>query len=391
MKKALLLLATAAAAFAGEPVLSDEKLELLQLKREKIREDISLQERNWISPLRLSLGINRNKNATFMESETRSAGVDWSQDLFRSGGIGYSIDQAKALGMSKLLGVDREESEYLKQAYTLYAQCERDRLKYKQNKLTLHNRDLDLFIVTAKYKTGSADISELNRATIDRDTARTAVIGSKNLLRNEEYALKKLLGTAQINPDALASIPLVSKEEYLAQHLELLQYEAQDKSDEAAAKIVRSSYLPKLTINGSYGYTDYQGDWVGYSGDNYNYGATLSMPLDINTRAQMQSSRLQLLQTRTARLDRAQELGQEYDMRFFTIADYEERIGVAQEMLRIYEELYAFTQPQVTTGAKTVYELESLGNSVKIQEFEKEIQTHNILIEKIALYFDTKQ
>ncbi|MBE0498010.1 MAG: TolC family protein [Campylobacterales bacterium] len=391
MKKALLLAVCAAAVFAGESVLSDEKQELLQLKREKIREDITLQKREWVSPLRLSLSINRNKSATFQESETKSAGVDWSQDLFRSGGIGYSIDQAKALGMSRLLGVDREEAEYLKQAYTLYAQCERDRLKLRQNELTLHNRDLDLFIITAKYKAGSADISELNRATIDRDTARTALIASKNVLRNEEYGLKKLLGEAQIDPDTLSSIPLISKEEYLKQHLELLQYEAQDRSDEAGAKIVRSAYLPKLTFNGSYGYTDYQSERIEYAGNNYNYGATLSMPLDINTKAQMLSSRLQLLQTRTARLDRSQELEQEYAMRFFTIADYEERIGVAQEMLVIYQELYSFTQQQVTTGAKTVYELESLGNSVQIQELEKEIQTHNILIEKISLYFDTKQ
>lgn len=391
MKKALLLATCAAVAFGGEPLLSDEKQELLQLKREKIREDILLQKREWVSPLRLSLGVNRNKSATFMESETKSAGVDWSQDLFRSGGIGYSIDRAKALGMSQLLGIDREEAEYLKQAYTLYAQSERDRLKHKQNELTLHNRDLDLFIITAKYKAGSADISELNRATIDRDTARTALIASKNILRNEEYSLKKLLGTAKIDPNDLSNIPLISKEEYLAQHLELLQYEAQERSDEAGAKIVRSSYLPKLTFNGSYGYTDYQSDQIEYSGDNYNYGATLSMPLDINTNAQMLSSRLQLLQTRTAKRDRAQELEQEYEMRFFTIADYEERIGVAQEMLMIYQELYTFTQQQVATGAKTVYELESLGNSVQIQQLEKEIQANNILIEKIALYFDTEQ
>ncbi len=384
-------MACAAAVFAGEPVLSDKKQELLQLKREKIREDILLQKRDWVSPLRFSLSINRNKNATFMESETRSAGVDWSQDLFRSGGIGYSIEQAKALGMSNLLGIDKEEAEYLKQAYTLYTQIGRDRLKHRQNELTLHNRDLDLFIITAKYKAGSADISELNRATIDRDTARTALIVSKNTLRNEEYALKKLLATAQIDPVDIKNIPLVTKEEYLAQNLELLQYAAQDRSDEAGAKIVRSSYLPKLTFNGSYGYTDYQGDRIEYKGNNYNYGAVLSIPLDINTNAQMQSSRLQLLQTRTAKVDRAQELEQEYDMRFFTIADYEERIVVAQEMLTIYQELYTFTKQQVQTGAKSVYELESLGNSVEIQRLEKEIQTNNILIEKIALYFDTKQ
>lgn len=60
-------------------------------------------------------------------------------------------------------------------------------------------------------------------------------------------------------------------------------------------------------------------------------------------------------------------------------------------MLGIYQELYSFTQNQVKAGFKSKFALESLGNSVEIQKLKKELQTYNILIEKIALYFDTKQ
>ena len=78
-------------------------------------------------------------------------------------------------------------------------------------------------------------------------------------------------------------------------------------------------------------------------------------------------------------------------MRYDTIADYEEKIGVAEEMITMYDDLYRFTQNQYKAGFKSEYDLESLGNSVKIQKIEKEIQGYNIIIEKIALYFDTKQ
>jgi outer membrane protein len=391
MKKLMAIILLAGALFGNDLPLSQEKSELLKLKRQKFREDIDRGKTSWISPLNLSFSINKSKDATDAESKIKNAGLELNQDLFRSGGIYYTIEQAKASGETNLLGVDREEASYLKQIYTLKAQVERDLLRSRQNELTLKNRDIDLFIIKEKYKVGNADISELNRATIDRDSARTELIVIKNTLRNEVFGLKKLVGNEKADAVILPDIPLVSSAEYLQNHLELLQYEAKDKSDEAGWKLTRSSYLPRFTVNGSLGYSEYEGDIIKYSGDTYRYGAMLSMPLDINTRATVESGRLQYLQTKTAQLDRRLELEQEYEMRFNTIADYEEKIGVADEMIAMYDDLYRFTDNQVKAGFKSAYDLESLGNSVAIQKLEKEIQGYNIIIEKISLYFDTKQ
>ena len=391
MKRAMMLMLCIGALLAKDLPLSEQKTELLKLKRQKIEEDADIQKRSWVSPLIFSLSSSRSKDTSDMQSETNSAGLEWSQDLFRSGGIYYTIEQADALRQANLLGIDIEEAGYLKQVYTLKSQIERNTLKRKQSELTLKNRDIDLFIIKAKYKAGSTDISELNRATIDRDTARTALIVIKNTLRNEVYELKKLVGQEKSDTVFLPDVPLIAKSQYLKRQLELLQYESKDKSDDAAWKITRASYLPRLTLNGSYGYSDYQSDLIDYSGDNYRYGAVLSIPLDVNTKATVESSRLQLLQTRTAQLDRRVELQQEYDKRLFTITDYEEKIAVAEEMISMYDELYEFTDNQVKAGFKSAYELESLGNSVQIQKYEKEIQRYNIVIEKISLYFDTKQ
>lgn len=391
MMRLILFILCTGILFANDLPLSEQKTALLKLKREKIEKDADIQKRSWVSPLIFSLSANKSKDTSDLQSSTNSAAVQWSQDLFRSGGIYYTIEQADALREANLIGIDREEAGYLKQVYTLTAQIQRDTLKRKQSELTLQNRDIDLFIIKAKYKVGSTDISELNRVTIDRDNARTALIVIKNTLRNEVYELKKLIAQQSSDTIDLPEVPLVSKDQYLNQQLELLQYTAQDKSDNAALKVTRTAYLPRLTFNGSYGYNDYQSDLIDYSGDSYRYGAVLSIPLDINTETTIESSRLQLLQTRTARLDRKMELEQEYDKRLFTIADYEEKISVAEEMLAMYDELYSFTDNQVKAGFKSAYELESLGNSVQIQKYEKEIQRYNIEIEKIALYFDTKQ
>lgn len=391
MKKIFYILISLGLAFGDSLPLSEEKIEILKLKRQKNAQDVDVEKNSWISPLIFSASLNNNKDETYKESQTKNAAINWNQDIFRSGGIFYTIEKAEASGQANMLNIDMQEANYLKKIYTLASQIKRDTLKYEQSELILKNRDIDLFIIKEKYKAGSTDISELNRATIDRDHARTDLIAAKNILRNEQYELKKLAGYKTIETIILPNIALISKSEYLKQHLELLKYQAEDKSQSAIYKIAQSSYLPKLALNASYGYTQSSGDIVDRDGENYRYGAMISMPLDINAKSAIESERLQLLETRLTQIDRKLELEQEYEMRFATISDYEEKIAVAQDMLNLYNELQTFTQSQVDVGLKSSYELDSLKNSVTIQELEKEMQFYNILIEKISLHFDTKQ
>ncbi len=390
MKKIFLLSLYIVLAHSEDLPISSEKKEILQLKRQQIQKDMDVSTKSWISPLNLSLSINKSEDALKNNSETKNARIVWSLDLFRSGGIYYTIEQAKASGEANLLGIDIEESTFLKQIYTLKAQIERDRLRLEQEQLTLKNMDIDLLIIKAKYKVGTSDISELNQATINRDNARTSMIVTKNSLHSEIFELKKIIDNEKIDAIALPNIALVSKDDYLNKNIELLQYKQTDIAKEASWKNKRSTYLPRLTFNGSYGYTDYQGDATNYNGDAYSYGATLSMPLDINTNSSIESARLQFLQTKSSQADRRLELEQEYDKRTGNIDDYNEKISVADEMIKMYSELYDFTKQQVDAGFKSTYDLESLGNSLKIQQLEKKIQNYNIAIEKISLYFDTK-
>jgi outer membrane protein TolC len=389
MSKLLLFTLLCVTVFGENLPLSEQKTELLKLKREKILQDGESGKNSWVSPVMLSTAINKNNNPN-LDSQTDSVGLDWSQDIFRSGGISYSITQAQTAKDANLLGVDREEALYLKQIYTLMTQINRDKLVYKQNELSLKNRDIDLFIIKAKYKVGSADISDLNRIAIDRDSVRTNLITLKNMLKNEEYQLKKLTGDVTIDTLQLPDIPLISKDEYMKSHLELLQYNQKEKLDEAISGVTRSAYLPKLSFMGSLGYTKFESRLNNYQGNDYSYGAVLSMPLDINRNSKVESSRLQLLQTKTEGLDRKLELEKEYEMHLSTIEDYKEKIVLAKETIEMYEELYSATDAQVKAGYKSKYDLESLKNSVEIQKYEQEIHKKNILIEKISLYFDTR-
>lgn len=390
MKKILLILSTTIILYADSTPLSPQKKDILDLKRQQIEKDMSVSQKSWISPLMLSVSVNKSEGSAQTDTQTKSAGVSWQQDLFRSGGIYYTIKNSKATGAANLLGIDIQEASYLKQLYTLKAQTLRDVLKKEQNGLTLKNMDIDLLITKAKYKAGLSDISELNQATLNRDNARTNLIIVKNTLSSEIFELKKLTNSDNTDTIIMPNIQTITQEQYLAQNLELLQYKEQDIAQESSWKKTQASYLPKLTFNGSYAQKDVQTNLTSYNGNAYNYGLTLSMPLDVSTFDSIESAKMQYMQVKSSQLDRQLELKQEYDKHINNIKDYKEKITVAQQMIDMYNELYDFTKKQVKTGFKSRYELQSLRNSLKIQTLEKKIQNYNILIEKTSLYFDIK-
>jgi len=389
--RAILLSLCLSSLLFGDSPLSDEKAQLLELKRQKLISDADKLQNSWISPINLQAGWTKNVNAGKFGGTTTSAGIRLNQDIFRSGGIWYAIDYAKAFAQASKIGIDIEEANILKRLYTLKVQILRDEMKVRQSKLLLKNREIDVQIVKENYKAGDADVSQLNRVTIDSDSARTALINAKSLLRSEKYELKKLIGDKDIKALKIPEIPLVDKENYLEKNLEVLRLQKQIESDQAYYKTTRAKYLPKVTLSGNYGYSKFRGDLQNYDGDEYSYGAQLSVPLDINTKNDIQSNKITYLQSKLSLKDKKSEFEKEYDKRFYTISDNEEKIKVSQKMLNMYDELYRFTRSEVQAGTKTKLDLNSLANSREVQKLEQQIQEQNIILEKMALFFDLKR
>lgn len=388
VKKLMVSVLLAQTVYGADPLLSELKEALLQAKRQKAATDAQLEADSWISPLTLSATAQKTKESGSDVIENKNVGVSWSQDIFRSGGIDALIQKARASGRVELIGIDMEQAGYLKNIYTYWAQARRDALMVKQDTLTLQNREIDLEIIKKQYEVGNKDITDLNRAILDRDTARTTLIAAKNTLQNEILELQKLTGDVEIVAKETPAFPLVGKQEYIARHLELAQYKAQIQSDNAAYDVSKSDYLPKLTLNTSVGYNDYAAKTVGYEGRNYSYGVTMSMPIDYNTQKTLQSSKLQILQSKTASLDRKAELEKVYESALWNIQTYKEKVQIAKGMKQMYQGLYESTKAQALSGIKTGYDTASIENSMKIQTLEIQIQAYNVLIEKIGLYFD---
>lgn len=60
----------------------------------------------------------------------------------------------------------------------------------KQNHFTLLNTEIDVFLKTQQYKTGDADITELNRALREKNAALKVKLTAKQVMIEKEIALK---------------------------------------------------------------------------------------------------------------------------------------------------------------------------------------------------------
>jgi outer membrane protein len=191
----------------------------------------------------------------------------------------------------------------------------------------------------------------------------------------------------------IKEFPLITKEEYIQQNIDIKTLKAKSKSDYEKAKITTASYLPKVTATFQASHNDYDSEIDKQDNiDNpWSAGLVLSMPLDINYKSNIESAKINYLKSKLDINDKKNELSQKYDEIIDNINILKEKIKIAKQIKESYKTLYKVVKDQFQVGLKTSYDVESLKNSLKIQNLEIEIQKYNILLQKIDLYFDIKE
>ncbi len=374
--------------FSFAQILSKEKKELFNIQRQKAKKESDKLSTKWISPLNLNAEISKNDSLKD-NSKFKEYSISWRQDLFRSGGIFYAIQYAKALKSVNLSNIDLKEALEIKKAYILKAKIERDKIKLKKANLLLKNRQIDVLIIKEKYKAGSADIARLNQAILQEERAKEDIVTLQNIIESELFDLKKLIGENTDKKMDFFNIPLLSKKEYIKQNIALLEKQSEILAKRKELLVKKASYLPKISFNSKIGYAHSKSSFFEDKGRVYNYGLNIHMPIDYNEKKDIEISRLDYLQSEILKEDLKRELSFEYDKRINNIKSYKEKIKLSNKREKIYKELFDFTKNSLKAGLKTKLDLQSLSNSLKIEKLEKEIQKYNILIEKISLYFDT--
>ena len=149
-------------------------------------------------------------------------------------------------------------------------------------------------------------------------------------------------------------------------------------------KIKKSDYLPSLALTGQYGYQDNST----INGDNYyNYGLKISMPLSYTASNEIEQTKLDYLISKKELNDELVNAKSTYEEAILTIKNYKDRIKLAFEDIKLYDELLLVNEEEFKAGYKTIDDVETLKNSKQKRALDIKLYKLNIQKEILALYY----
>ena len=401
----LLSLASSTLLFAEEKnselevYISDIKKEQFNYDYEKNEAESSKLRDSWIAPLRINYSYSvsnpyENKNKDDQQSQNASLRLD--QPIFQSGGIYYGIKFADASREYSQYSIDVAKRKMIKDAVSFLMQIKQTDLSIKRQALQIENSNINLELKKEQYLNGQLDSGFLDNAVIEKnfviqklydiETAKERLISRFNAISDLNY-----------ENAYVPHLELLSEEEFLKYNIILKVADSRIQRDLYSKNMTITKYLPSVSVTGGYNWTkndnqyfsvDGSGNPIGASQelDYYDYGVRASLPLDINTFRDIESSRVDYLKSEVMKKDKIVQLKALFDQVMHNLENYDKKELLSIEIKDIYSKLLNDTQDLYKAGYKTQYDVNLLQNSVKISELDLKIYEMDKQLELLTLY-----
>ena len=135
--------------FANElELLQKDKKELRQLEKEVIEKKYESSKDEWIGKINLNSSISKERDFTDDETSdmTRSIGLSFSQSIYESGGIEYSIEYARQQLKSDMLAWENENIALIQAIYETLLEIKKLGLQIEQSDYSLKNKEIELIL-----------------------------------------------------------------------------------------------------------------------------------------------------------------------------------------------------------------------------------------------------
>jgi len=236
---------------------------------------------------------NRALGGAFGDSITKSYSTTLSvnQLIYDFGKTGNTLDATRWSTRSFQRDLDRTVQDVVlsvKQAY--YALLAAKKLVLVAEK-TIEQTESHLRQAQAFYQAGSKPRFDVTRAEVEVNNARLGMINAKNGVRIRTIGLNNAMGIDPGKPtdidDTLPSaivMPTLEKaqEETLKNRPEMLKAEADIEAAKFRVQAEESNYLPTISANGAYYWTNGTAEMGPFKGDlqnSWNTAVTLTVPL----------------------------------------------------------------------------------------------------------------
>lgn len=384
MKKFLYCFLFSSLLFANEKsneVLMPLKNEIRDLKTKSIEEKKEVNKYEWLNDLNISLNQSKDDESI----KTKDYSLNLNQKILDFGGISSQIDYANNLFKQEALKIKMENFEDLNTLYKNFIDLKINDINILQNDLSIKNSEIEVDIKKSQYRNGQSDISDLNDAIMKKNLLEDSKMNLKLNKVIYENDIKKLT-SYELNNLSIPSIYLISKDIFLEKSTKKLYANLESQVSQNEYKKTKSKYLPALNLTGAVGYQD---STTKKSQDYYNYGASITMPLNYTFSNDIEYSKLVYLQNRKKEELTSIELEKVYDSSIETIKQFENRINLALNDIKLYEELLELNQEEFNAGFKADEDVQTLKNSKEIRKLDIEKYKLNIKKELLYIYFQT--
>ena len=150
------------------------------------------------------------------------------------------------------------------------------------------------------------------------------------------------------------------------------------------SKMTWAKYLPTVSVNARYTNTNRHAP--GMDDDYSTYGFKISMPLNINSATDIESSRVSYMQSMTELQDSRRTIGLEYDIVRKSMHILNRKIALAKKDEALYRRLYTRTKDLVKAGEKTDQDSQTMLNSLKIKKLDRKIYAIEKQQQLLSLY-----
>ena len=371
-------------------ILSENK-ELLfdyDFKSNDLQSD--MLSKSWINPVQVRYGkdyTTRFKTGT-VDTGTFSVYID--QPIFRSGGIYYAIKYSDALRDANEAELKFQRRQMIGDAVSILFNLKKNKLEQKKMRYLVKNDTIDIQQKRDSYDAGILDSSFLDQAILKKsqDEAILLELELNYLEFKQRFSL-----LSDKNPDKLRlpKLKMMSKKNYTQQNLELKKDVLRAEESSYNAKVTVAKYLPTLSLQGQYTDGDLNPLFAGNGPSNlneryYNYGFSVSMPLDINSFTDIEAAKVAKLRAATQVLDRKDTVKEEYQWIDNSLDILDKKIYLARKDEKIYKNLLRLTKDLAVAGEKTSLDADIMSNSLQVRKLDQQIYSIDKQLKLLKLY-----
>lgn len=233
-----------------------------------------------------------------------------------------------------------------------------------------NNKKIEIEKNEASYINGILDITILDESVIELSELKNS---KENLQIQKIEILREFQTYSQLNYEyvSLDFLTEMQMNVFLEENKKIKVQELEYKKISLEKNIVSSSYLPKLSVYGLYGYEN--NSLYTQPDDYYSYGFKLSLPFDYNRHKHIELSKIKRKISHYTLTQTQQNEEVFYSTSIKVITCINKKILNINETIQRYENLYKSVNALYQSSLKTIDDVYIMENRVASNILEKQI------------------